>query len=133
MSNIIKKISIATLCVVFSSIALAEVIPHWVKLGTVSDSSYTINTVIDSEEDYPRNSSNQLLQEFKILQNNVKTISRSLMMDCESDQFMVVSAGLLDKNGDFLEKESEKFVNDEDIGELPESVKEKMKVALCKK
>lgn len=128
-----KKISITALCMLVSSVTLAEVTPHWVNVGSDQDSSFSINTVIDPEEDYPRNSSNQLLQEFKISKKKVKTISRSLMMDCDSDQFMVVAAGLLDKNRNFLEKESEKFVNDEDIGELPENVKEKIKVALCKK
>lgn len=73
------------------------------------------------------------MQEFKTVKNKVKTISRSVMMDCDSERFMVLSAGLLDKNGDFLEKESEKFVYDENISELPENDKQKMLMALCKK
>lgn len=49
MSNIMKKISITALCMLVSSVALAEAAPHWVKVGSDKDSSFSINTVIDPE------------------------------------------------------------------------------------
>lgn len=133
MLKIIQKISISASLIISSTYAMAESVPHWVEVGSTKQSVFSINTVIDPTAEYPKDRSNTLREVLKKPQNKVETISRSIAMDCEYGRYMVVAAGLIDKNGDFLETESEEFVNNDDISQLPKSVQEKMNVVLCKK
>lgn len=115
-----------------SSNAFAASAPNWVKLGAFDDNFYKINTVIDPQAVYPSNKSYELLQVIQHPSTRVKTISRSLVVDCEGSGYHVLSASLWDKQDNYIAKNTQDLLQQEDIVVLPKYIVKKVKKAVCK-
>lgn len=131
MFKSIQKMMVTSAFLLGASAVSANEPQDWVELGNMGGSAFSIDRVIDSTATYPYNSSYELLEEYDQAKGKVKTVSRAISMDCETQQYMMLGAALFDPDNSYLETESNDFVNDP-VG-VPEDVVDKFKIALCQK
>lgn len=83
--------------------------------------------MIDPAANYPSNISNELLQVIDNPATRVKTISRSLVMNCENGNYDVLGASLWDKKDNYIAKDAHDILQQKEFIVLPKYVIKKLK------